>query len=331
MRNENLPWIEKYRPKSLNDVAGQEHIVERLKLMVESIKNGDNNMPHLLFVGDAGIGKTSCAESLARDAFGSEWKANWRELNASDDRGINVVRTTIKSFGISARLPHSELGKIFNIVFLDEADALTPDAQAALRRPMEKYSGTCRFILSVNNSNKIISPIQNRCQIFRFHPLDDASLEDMIDKIAKAEEIKLTSDAKAFLSSVSQGSIRKMINLLWTLALQPNEITKPDIQKLIDYVPYEKVELLLKACAKGDLDKGFRMIDELYWKGFSVEDILGKTFDAIRKADWVSDKSREMMITRMAETEHYIIVGSNPLFQLKCFFAWVAEKSARKR
>lgn len=329
MRSEDLPWIEKYRPSSLDEVIGQTHIVEPLKQMVKAIQKGDRNMPHLMFAGDAGIGKTTCAEALAKDAFGSEWRSNWIELNASDERGIDVVRTKIKKFATSARLPHQALGKVFNIIFLDEADMLTPEAQAALRRPMEQYSRTCRFILSVNNLNRIISPIQNRCQVFRFHPLELIQIIGAIAKIEKGEGIEIRPEARSLLASLSEGSMRKALNLLYTLSLQPTAIEVGDIQKLVDYVDFGQIEQLIKACAKGDIDRAFKIIDDLYWKGYSVQDILSKTFDYVRESEKINSESKIKIIIRMAQTENYIIMGSNPLFQLKCFFAWLAEKAKR--
>ena len=329
MSNDILPWIEKYRPKSLEDVIGQKHIVSRLEMMVEAIQNGDRNMPHLMFVGKAGVGKTTCAIALVKDAFGSEWNSNWIELNASDERGIDVVRNRIRKFGTSARLPHSELGQVFNVIFLDEADSLTPEAQAALRRPMEKYARTCRFILSVNNSNKIISPIQNRCQVFRFHPLEMDELIEAIGKVADGEGIEMTDEAQNQLALVSDGSLRKALNLLYTMSLQPDVIGIEDIGKLVDYVEIGHIKSIFKACSKGDIDRAFKIIDNLYWKGFSVQDILYKTFEHVRNSEKINRKSKIKIITRMAETEHYIIMGSNPLFQLKCFFAWLSEKASK--
>ena len=168
-------WIEKYRPKTLDDVAGQQAIIERLKAYAKT-----KNVPHLIFAGPAGTGKTTSALALAREVFGEEtWKQNFHELNASDERGIGIVRGKIKDFARTAPIGNTA----FKIIFLDEADSLTPEAQAALRRTIEKYSHICRFILSVNYSSKIIEPIQSRCTVFRFGPIKPEAIKKYIRKI----------------------------------------------------------------------------------------------------------------------------------------------------
>src|SRR2546425_998250 len=168
-------WVEKYRPKSLDEVVGQEEIVERLKAYAKT-----GNLPHLLFAGPAGTGKTTSAIALARDMFGEDWRQNYFELNSSDERGIETVRTKVKE--IARLAPFG--GTNFKIIFLDEADNLTADAQAALRRTMETYSKTSRFILSANYSSRLIEPIQSRTAVFRFRPLKpEASGEDIVRQL----------------------------------------------------------------------------------------------------------------------------------------------------
>lgn len=171
-------WIEKYRPKRLDDVVGQVEVIKRLKSYVLS-----RNLPHLLLSGPPGVGKTASAVCIARELFGEAWTNNFTELNASDERGIDVVRNKIKNFARTAPLGEAE----FKIIFLDEADALTSDAQSALRRTMEKYTATCRFILSCNYSSKIIEPIQSRCAVYRFKPISSEAIGERIRYIVKAE------------------------------------------------------------------------------------------------------------------------------------------------
>src|SRR5512137_2995531 len=178
-------WIEKYRPQNLADIVGQDEIVERLASYVRT-----KNLPHLLFTGSAGVGKTTASVTLAKEFFGDTWQMNFRELNASDERGIDVVRNQIKQFARTTPLGDAS----FKILFLDEADALTTDAQAALRRTMESYAQTCRFILSCNYASKIIDPIQSRCAIYRFKPLGADAVKEEICRIAGKEGLTITKE-----------------------------------------------------------------------------------------------------------------------------------------
>jgi len=198
-------WVEKYRPKSLDDVVGQEEIVERLKAYAK-----EGNLPHLLFAGPAGTGKTTCAIALARDMFGENWRQNYYELNSSDERGIETVRTKVKE--IARLAPFG--GTTFKIIFLDEADNLTADAQAAMRRTMETYSKTSRFILSANYSSRLIEPIQSRTAVFRFRPLKPAAIQEYIARIAKGEKLKISEDGMEALVYVAEGDMRRAVNAL---------------------------------------------------------------------------------------------------------------------
>ena len=174
-----------------------------------------------MFAGPAGTGKTTSALALAKEIFGDNWRNNFVELNASDERGIDVVRGKIKEFARTAPIG----GASFKIIFLDEADALTGDAQAALRRTMEKYSAICRFILSCNYSSKIIEPIQSRCAVFRFRPLKEKDIKQYLTRIAKAEKIDLTDDAADALVHVASGDMRKAVNSLQVAASLGDKVT----------------------------------------------------------------------------------------------------------
>src|SRR5208282_2145934 len=204
-RGSEAVWVEKYRPSSLKEMVGQESILPLLRSYAEK-----RSMPPLLFAGPPGSGKTTAALALARDLFGSEWRGSFLELNASDERGIDTVRTTIKQYARTA--PIGGVG--FKVLFLDEADNLTSEAQASLRRMMERYSGSCRFILSCNYSSRIIDPIQSRCAVFRFRAYSAEAIHKQLEKIVAAEGKKATGEALESIVTASSGDMRRAINLL---------------------------------------------------------------------------------------------------------------------
>ncbi|MBS3125237.1 AAA family ATPase, partial [Candidatus Woesearchaeota archaeon] len=171
-------WTEKYRPKTFVDIKGQDEIVAKLSAFVKQ-----RNIPHLLFAGPPGVGKSTIALVLARSFFGENYRDNFLELNSSDERGIDVVRNKVKDFART-----KALGDVpFKIIFLDECDALTKEAQQALRRTMENYTSSCRFVLAANYSSKILDPIQSRCAVFRFRPLPKEKVYELIDHVIKGE------------------------------------------------------------------------------------------------------------------------------------------------
>lgn len=209
---ENLPWVEKYRPLKLKNIYGQDKIIEILKKMILN-----NSIPHLLFYGKAGVGKTSTIISFCREIYGDDYPYFVLELNASDDRGIDIVRQEIKEF--------AELSKNSNkvkLIILDEADAMTYDAQFALRRIIEKYSNTTRFCFICNYLNKIIPAIKSRCTLFRFNPIDNISSNKLINKIIKKENIKCNKDIIDNILWLNQGDFRKNLNLIQAISLTPN-------------------------------------------------------------------------------------------------------------
>ena len=216
-------WIEKYRPQTLSEVVGHETIVERLQSYVDR-----NDLSHMLFAGPAGTGKTTSAMAIAHELYGEDWQEHFLELNASDERGIDVVRDRIKSF---ARTSFG--GVDYRIIFLDEADALTSEAQAALRRTMEQFSNNVRFILSCNYSSQIIDPIQSRCAVFRFSPLSDEAVEEQIRHIAEAEDIEVTDGGVAALVYAADGDMRKAINGLQAAAVMGGRVDEEAVEVMV--------------------------------------------------------------------------------------------------
>jgi len=198
-------WSEKYRPRDFSDIYGNSHVIERVKAFIEA-----KNMPHLLFSGPAGSGKTATSLVIAKKLFQNSWHENFLELNASDARGIDVVRQEVKSFARTRAI-----GEVpFKIILLDECDALTKEAQQALRRTMEQFTTTCRFILSCNNSSKIIDPIQSRCAVFKFRPRELKDIESFISQVSKNEKFKINDKAIKIIYEMTRGDLRRVINIL---------------------------------------------------------------------------------------------------------------------
>ena len=308
-------WIEKYRPKKLSEIVGHREIIERLSAYVRS-----KNIPHLLFAGPAGTGKTTCAIAIAREIFGDSWKQNFHELNASDERGINVVRGKIKDFARTA--PIGDVG--FKIIFLDEADALTSDAQAALRRTMEMYSHICRFILSANYSSRIIEPIQSRCAIFRFRPLSDEDVKSYIRMIAEKEGLEITDDALDAIAFVARGDMRKAINALQISASVSKKIDSDTVYLSTSTIRPEEIKELVEQALRGEFMASRKILEDLFTKyGLSGEDILNQIHQTIYDLTIPEDK-KISLIERVGEAEFRLVEGSNERIQLEALLAQFA-------
>ncbi|MDR0767477.1 MAG: replication factor C small subunit [Methanosarcinales archaeon] len=309
-------WVEKYRPMKLDDVFGQEETVERLKSYVSS-----RNLPHLLFTGPPGVGKTASAVSIARELFGEHWGENFTELNASDERGIDIVRNKIKTFAKTAPIG----GASFKIIFLDEADALTNDAQSALRRTMEKYSSNCRFILSCNYSSKIIEPIQSRCAIYRFRSLTDEAIAKRIQYIAGCENLTITEDGLKALVYVAGGDMRKAVNSLQATAFIQKDIDEETVYKITATARPEDVLDLIQTALAGEFKNARDKLNVLVFEqGLSADDVMNQIYRALFKIEDLSDSEMIRLIDAVGEIDFRITEGANEKIQLEALIAHFA-------
>ena len=317
----NEIWTEKYRPKNLSEVVGQKHVTARLESYVRS-----RSMPHLLLTGPAGTGKTTCSLALARELFGDNWRGNFIELNASDERGIDVVRGKIKEFARTA-----PIGAEFKIIFMDEADALTSDAQAALRRTMEKYSGICRFILSCNYSSKIIDPIQSRCAVMRFKPLTSDDIRGFLSRIVSEEKVDIEPEALEGLVRIAHGDMRRAVNSLQVAASLGKRIDLDLVYQTAGMANPDAVKSMMETALDGNFIQARNQLDDLMiTNGLSGQDIITQIHSSIFDLG-VSDYDKVKMIDKCGEVEFRIVEGSNDRIQLEVFLAYLVMVGGKAR
>ncbi|KAL0314345.1 UNVERIFIED_CONTAM: Replication factor C subunit [Sesamum angustifolium] len=283
------PWVEKYRPKQVKDVAHQDEVVRVLTNTLET-----TNCPHMLFYGPPGTGKTTTALAIAHQLFGPElYKSRVLELNASDDRGINVVRTKIKNFAAVAVGSARQGGypcPPYKIIILDEADSMTEDAQNALRRTMETYSKVTRFFFICNYISRIIEPLASRCAKFRFKPLTEEIMSNRILYICKEEGLNLDSEALSTLSSISQGDLRRAITYLQGAArLFGSSISSKDLISVSGVIPEEVMQALFSACKSGNFDVADKEVKNVIAEGYPVSQMLSQLYDVVVESEDLSD------------------------------------------
>lgn len=313
------PWVEKYRPKTMDDVAYQDEVVKVLK---KSLSGSD--LPNLLFYGPPGTGKTSTILAAARDLFGPEmFRQRVLELNASDERGINVVRVKVKNFAqltASGKRPDGQPCPPFKIIILDEADSMTRDAQSALRRTMEKEGRSTKFCLICNYVSRIIEPLTSRCAKFRFKPLAKDILIQRLRFISMEEKISVSDGAMDALLQTSEGDLRKAITSLQSCARlkqgADETITENEVLEMGGVVPDSWMEKLLDVCGKNSFEKMQAFVDELSCEGFSVTQIIEQLHNRVVKSDEMSDRQKSQVCETLAVNEYRLLDGANEYLQL---------------
>ena len=317
--------MEKYRPIFLDDIVGNTETIERLKIIAK-----DGNMPHVIISGMPGIGKTTSILCLARQLLGDAYKEAVLELNASDERGIDVVRNRIKGFAQKkVTLPAGRQ----KIVILDEADSMTSGAQQALRRTMEIYSGTTRFAFACNQSNKIIEPLQSRCAILRYSRLTDGQVVKRLYQICQAENVEYSDDGIAALVFSAEGDMRQAINNLQSTWAGFGFVSGDNVFRVVDSPHPVKVQAMIKSCQEQKVDEALDSLKELWCVlflnslpnahlilcrnlGYSSHDIISTMFKVTKTIPSLSEHTKLEFIREIGFTHMRILEGVQTYLQL---------------
>ena len=311
----DLMWVEKYRPHKITELVDQKEIVGS----IQSLLKNQSEIPHLLFSGSAGVGKTTLALCLSHEILGEHWKDSTLELNASDERGINMVRDRVKTFsryaGLDSKIP-------FKIIILDEADEMTADAQTALRRIIEDTAKICRFILIANNISKIIDPIQSRCAVFKFSTIPEKDVVFHLKEISKKEKLKSDENGLAAIYEYSEGDLRHAINLLQATA-SLGDITEANVKASAGLTKVKDVDIVLKLALDGKIsDARNKMIELIKVYGMSDSDFLKYINAAVYKT---KNKNLSDIVQTIAKYDFRILSGANPEIQLSALLAELAK------
>lgn len=306
-----LPWIEKYRPKTLSDLVAHDDIVSTINKLVEVKK-----LPHLLLYGPPGTGKTSTILAVARELYGENTKRMVLELNASDARGIDTVRNQIQTFA-GTRTLFAPTTNDIKIVVLDEADNMTKDAQMALRRVIEKYSRHTRFCLICNYVSKIIPALQSRCTKFRFSPLNKEDIYKKLSEVASIEKLSITKEAKNSITTLAEGDMRRVLNLLQSssLAIKEREITAEDIYSIAGKPNDKQLMTLYHKLLNDSVEKCVAYLQDLLRKGLAIEDMLRGLHPLVVQTDLPS-QTKCFLLKELADLEERVSVATNEKIQL---------------
>ncbi|EGN96830.1 hypothetical protein SERLA73DRAFT_111563 [Serpula lacrymans var. lacrymans S7.3] len=321
--DEMLPWVEKYRPVTLDDVVSHKDITTTIEKFIDK-----NRLPHLLFYGPPGTGKTSTILAVARRIYGPEYRKQILELNASDDRGIDVVREQIKQFAETRTL----FARGFKLIILDEADMMTQQAQAALRRVIEQYTKNVRFCIICNYVNKIAPAIQSRCTRFRFSPLPIVEVEKRIGTVIEAEHVKLTEDGKKALLKLSKGDMRRALNVLQACHAAYDSVGETEIYNCTGNPHPSDIENIVNSMLSDEFTTSYQMISTMKTeRGLALQDLISGAYEYIETIEF-KPQARIYLLDYLATTEHRLSAGASEKIQLSAMlgaFKNAVELSAR--
>ncbi|ODV86584.1 hypothetical protein CANARDRAFT_6170 [[Candida] arabinofermentans NRRL YB-2248] len=306
---DNLPWVEKYRPSNLDEVYGQQEVVQTIRKFAQ-----DGRIPHLLFYGPPGTGKTSTIIALAREIYGKNYRNMVLELNASDDRGIDVVRNQIKTFASTRQI----FSTGFKLIILDEADAMTNVAQNALRRVIEKYTKNTRFCILANYSHKMNPALLSRCTRFRFSPLTETAIEERVEDVIKEEHLKVSDEAKKGLLKLSEGDMRKALNVLQACAASVDkgeEITLDMIYECVGAPRPQSIELVLDSIMRHDWTDAYATMNKIKsTEGLALIDLIAGFVDVLSQYE-LKDRTRMDILEGLGDIEYGISKGGSDKIQ----------------
>eukprot|EP00039_Didymoeca_costata_P012256 m.175606 g.175606 ORF g.175606 m.175606 type:complete len:337 (-) comp15432_c1_seq2:1439-2449(-) len=303
----NLPWVEKYRPAKLDELISHGEILSTIQRFVD-----EDRLPHLLLYGPPGTGKTSTIKAVAKQLYGSTYKSMTLELNASDERGIDVVRNAIKTFASTRTVFNSG----FKLVILDEADAMTNDAQAALRRVIEKFTRNTRFCIICNYVAKIIPAVQSRCTRFRFAPLSEEQMGLQIDRVVKAEGLTLTPDGREGLTKLARGDMRKALNILQSTSMAHKTVDQDSVYSCTGHPLPSDIEKIVFWLLNEPIKTVYKEMKELKTnKGLALQDILYDVHEFIHRVE-LPAKARIFLLDKMATIEERLAAGTSEPIQM---------------
>ncbi|XP_065056059.1 replication factor C subunit 4-like [Rhopilema esculentum] len=327
-----IPWVEKYRPKTVGDVAYQDEVVAVLEKTISS-----NEFPHFLFYGPPGTGKTSTILAVSKQLFGQDlYRSRVLELNASDERGIQVIREKVKTFSmqaVSATKTDGTPCPPFKIVILDEADSMTSAAQASLRRTMERQSKTTRFCLICNYVSRIIEPLTSRCSKFRFKPLSTDIIKTRLQRICDNEGVKISSEGLEDLINLSEGDMRKAITFLQSASRLKSEveITPDDIMEIAGAIPSRFISSLVKTCYSGSYEKVEGAVKDVIFNGFSGAQFLNQIHDHIINMESINDNQKSVIMEKIAECDKCLCDGADEYLQIMALMTVAMEQVCSSR